>query len=297
MLSRLLPTRWKQSVWLRWLKPIKRWLFPPPPPVPIPPILVPSHWTGAVEPPPSAHRPTVCQRARFFGGVTSNDLEDQVGSPDIKLRVRQVLNHLRQRPRDISSQAGQGQSEAGKWDWRHVLTWYAWRFRPAICVEIGLETQVSTAMVALNSPETSLISFVPEPNGDPSRYDFIPDAVFQELIRCGHYGPITFFTGRVQERPLLHLSRRPWRSAAGQVGRGDIDILVVNGWEDAKEFYRVLKRLLPHCALGGMALVKTPSRQSTDSFSHVWPRLQKKFPSFRYLTVPDGKAGLAFRVA
>src|SRR5207249_575640 len=35
-------TRWKQSKWVSWLRPVKRWFVPPPPPPPLPPpILLP----------------------------------------------------------------------------------------------------------------------------------------------------------------------------------------------------------------------------------------------------------------
>ena len=284
-----IPARWKQSKWLRWLKPIKRWFFPPPPAVPIPPMLVPPHLTGIVEPPPRIHRMAPSERARFLQSVSLNDLVDQIASPDINLRVKQVLNHLSHSPCDIPVSAEHQKLDGKYWDSRHALTWYVWRFRPATYLEIAPRNQFSAAMVALNSQETSLISFHVPPKGDPIN-NFDTDVILQELTRCGHCGPITFFASKGSDEPLLYLSRRPWRSAAGPVARGDFDVMFVNDGADDKSLYRNLKKLLQHCAPGGMVLVKTRPGNAS------WARLQQRILNFRYLTLAEANLGLAFRI-
>jgi len=229
-------------------------------------------------------------RAILFETVGSRDLFDQMTRPDIRLRARQIQQRLRCFPGETNGAACKGQCAVPYWDSHDALTWYAWRFRPSVYVEIGTEIGYSTALVGLNSPETALVCF--ELGRDYARIPcrFFPAIVRQELSRCGHTGPVTFFAGNSHEKVRSFLWRRAWQYPRGQLRTGDIDLIYVNGGSGTSGIDRDVKESFDACALGGLVVVQSP--HLTD----FWARLQNGFSHFRYFASPAGDVGLGFRV-
>src|SRR5262249_43974703 len=122
--------RGKQSKWVKWRRPGKRLLLPPPPPPP-PLLLPPSPAPRMRELPPMARIP-LRHRASLFEIIGPRDLIDQMTRPDIRLRARQIQQHLRCFPGETNGAACNGQAADGYWDSHDALTWYAWRFRPSV---------------------------------------------------------------------------------------------------------------------------------------------------------------------
>ena len=280
--------RWKQSKCLKWLRPVKRWFVPSSPPPP--PILLPPSLAGHVEALPPMGRIPLSHRAALFETIGSRDLIDQMTRADIRLRARQIQQHLRCFPGESNGSACNGQAADGSWDSHDALTWYAWRFRPSVYVEIGTEIGHSAALVGLNSPETALVCF--ELGRDYERIPcrFFPAIVWQNLSGGGHSGPVTFFPGNSHEKLLSFSSRRSWRCLPSKLRTGDIELIYVNGRSGAGGIDRDAKEAFTACALGGLVVISVPH------LADFWGRLQNHFYGFRYLTSPAGEVGLAFRL-
>jgi hypothetical protein len=229
-------------------------------------------------------------RAALFETIGIQDLVDQMTRADIRLRVRQIQQHLRCFPGQTNGSARNGQAADRSWDSYDALTWYAWRFRPSVYVEIGTEIGHSTAMVGLTSPETALVCF--ELGRDYERIPcrFFPVIVWQDLSRCGHTGPIAFLSGNSHEMLPSFLRRRAGRFPPGHVQTGDIDLIYVNGRSGTTGIDQDVKNSFTACALGGLLVVSAPH------LADFWPRLQNQFPGFRCFTSSGGDEGLAFRV-
>src|SRR5712692_8101555 len=191
-----IPARWKQSKWLKWLKPVKRWWYPPPLP---PPVLAPSVLTGIVPPLPPDAAWLPAERASLFQRITSQDLSDQIGAADIALRVVQIFKYLSYEVPDFPGQLPRLRRDPLAlercWDCWHALAWYAWRFRPRTFLELGGGIGQTAAMVALNSPRTALVCFDMARERKVGLEYYFPTFMMHELGRCGFGGPITFVSG------------------------------------------------------------------------------------------------------
>ncbi len=317
------PPRWKQSRWLRWLKPVKRWLISPPPPPP--PVLAPSLLTGIVPPPPPVSPLSASERASLFQTITRRDLSDQISAPDIALRVVQIFNSL---SREIPEFPG-GQPRLNRdpsapeksWDSWHALTWYALRFRPRTFLELGGGIGQTTAMVGLNSPRTTLVCFDTTRDVKVRLDYFFPTEVRRELARCGFHEPITFVAGNSHRTVPYYFSGASLRSRRrGQLRTREFDLLFVNGVRQSSGIYRDLKNAFAHCALGGLVVLQLPepvcetakgrigdaattgcslpvSPCLRSAVSGMWERIQRHFRGFRYFVARDFEVGLAFRIS
>src|SRR5437899_836602 len=86
--------RWRQSRWVRWLRPVKRSILRVLFRRIQSPALFPPVWPGVVLPPPVLADFSRDERSKLFQEITLADLNDQIGAPDICMRVSQILNSL-----------------------------------------------------------------------------------------------------------------------------------------------------------------------------------------------------------
>ncbi len=297
------PARWKQSRWLKWLKPVKRWWYPPPLP---PPVLAPSVLTGIVPPLPSVPAWLPAERASLFQSITSRDLSNQIGAADVALRIVQIFKYLSYEVPDFPGQLPRLRRDPlaleRAWDCWHAVVWYAWRFRPGTFLELGGGIGQTAAMVALNSPRTALVCFDMARERKVGLEYYFPTFMMHELGRCGFGGPITFVSGNSHRTVPYYFSGTSLRSRRrDQLRACEFDLVFVNGTRQRSGIYRDLKNVFAYCALGGMVVLKLTDRQADQNSSPprllgLWDRLQRRFGGFRFFTARESEVGLAFRV-
>jgi len=240
------------------------------------------------------------ERLDLLASLTSEDISDQISAPDVGQRVSQVFQYM---SRD-SSLADDKQilpdafAVDRSWTHWHALVWFAWRFRPRSYLEISADLGRSTAMVCLNSHETTAVTAEmgrDQPLGWPH---FQPAQVALELSRAGSRQPL---------RVLWGDSRRTlpgyWIKAGPDVIQ-EFDLIFIDGACGLHGIYQDLKNVFARCALGGMIVFRGMDRKEVrwrgqyhPRLHGLWDRLQLRYPGFRYLTAPFGReVGLAFRM-
>ncbi len=235
------------------------------------------------------------------------DLSDEIGGPDIALRVGQVLKFFCQE----SGQTGKPTtplpdacSVEKSWTHWHALTWFARRFRPRSYLEISTDLGISTAMVALNSPETTLVTFELGREQNLGLPPFHPARVAQALFRCGFRQPLTAVWGDSRWSVPRYFSRSKIRSLrSGPTLIKDFDLIFVDGSRGLNGIYRDLKNVFQRCARGGLVVFRGLDQheprlpgQYCPCLHGFWERLALRFPGFRFWKAPSGiEVGLALR--
>jgi hypothetical protein len=293
-----IPAKLKQSRWLRPVKRLKkRWFAPSPP---LPPLLDPPRLAGVIHSLPAGPVMTPHERLDLLVSLSSEDISDQIGAPDVGLRVSQVFQHM---SRDSSLPDDKhilpdAFAADRSWTHWHALIWYTWRFRPRSYLEISADLGRSTAMVSLNSHETMVMTAElgrDQPLGWPH---FQPARVAGELSRCGSRQPLRLLRG--DSRRSLP---RYWKGVRVDVIQ-EFDVIFVDGSRGLHGIYQDLKNAFAHCALGGMIIFRGMDRKDVrwpgqyhPGLHGLWDRLRFRYPGFRYLTAPFGReVGLAFRM-
>jgi len=246
------------------------------------------------------------QRLRLLESLSPSDLFNEIGSPEIGLRVAETLRvTTKESAIDLEKLDSDSMAGTGSWGHLHVLNWYASRFHPASYLEIGGNFALTMIMVARSSPDTQLVSCTS--NGrEVSQAHSRLNAFMKGLNRSGSNRSVMLVRGD-------NLARQPryftdWALRAYGRGQPDIkefDLIFVNGSGGRRGVYRDLKNAFARCALAGMVIFRGTDcpdsllpGQYCPRLSGYWERLPLRFPGFRYIKGPQGKEiGIAYRVA
>jgi len=239
----------------------------------------------AMQPPPSPPPLSAAERAAVFRSLSPADLFDQVGAPDIRTRVIQVLDRLSPDPVAPGEyQLRQREAIAlcrpycDSWC---ALTWFAWRFRPVNFLVVGGDPVRSAAMVALNSRGTAVVC-CPAARPDGAR-------VARELARCGYRRPITAapdLRGLAQPTSFAEKLLRTLRH--GKAPAREYDLISVGAAGGAG---LGLDKILARCALGGMVVF------DGGGGAGDWEGLGGRYDGFRFFAPPTGPGTrLALRI-
>ena len=236
------------------------------------------------------------ERLRLLESLTPSDLFDEIASPEIGLRIAEMLQAFTEEP-PVDSQES--------WSHLNVLTWYASRFHPSAYLEVGSDFGLSMRMVARSSPKTQLVS-CPSGGREISQAHIRLAPLMKALNHSGWNYPIMLVRGDNLARRTRYFT--DWALRAQGRGQSEIkefDLIFVDGSRRERGVYRDLKSALARCALGGMVVFRGTDRldsalpgQYRPRLSGYWERLPLRFPGFRYLKAPQGKEiGMAYRVA
>jgi predicted O-methyltransferase YrrM len=270
------------------------------------PALLPPVWPGVVLPPPIVADLSRAERSKLFEEITLADLNDQIGAPDICMRVSQILNSLSYESPDQAPVSFRNPFVATRyWDHCYALTWFAQRFRPANYLEMGGGIGQSIALVALNSPRTALVCLERDWNPPNEGARYFPEIARRELSRCGLDAPITFVSGhnqRIKSRPLAESS--PGFQSVVPRRTIDFDLIFVDGSRSPHSMDKDLKDAFHHCSRGGLVIFHNPELKSVSfpgqhspRLHGLWEDFEFRFPGFRFIKGPEGcEVGLAFRI-
>lgn len=246
------------------------------------------------------------QPLRLLESLTPSDLLDEIGSPEIGLRVAETLRVFTEESK-VDSQKQDADFLAGKESWSHlhVLTWYAGFFHPAAYLEIGSDFGLTMRMVARSSPETQLVSCTSD-GREITQAHFRLGPFMKELKRMGSNRPVMLVRGDNLARQPRYFTDWALRAQGrGQPHIKEFDLIFVDGSRGQRGIYRDLKNAFGRCALGGMVVflgMDGPDAalpgQYCPRLSGYWERLPLRFPGFRYIKAPQGREiGIAYRVA
>jgi hypothetical protein len=241
-----------------------------------------------------------------LASLTAADLSDQIGAPNIGIRVDQVLQHIRWDSSHFEIMRALPVAFAASRSWTHwhALTWFTWRFRPRSYLEISSDLGISTAMVAMNSPETILVTFELGRERNLGWPQFQPTRVAQALTRCGCRQPLTAVWGDSRWSVPRYFSRSDIGSSRlSQTPQKEFDLIFVDGSLGIHGIYQDLKNVFGRCAVGGMVIFRGMDRnephlpgQYCPRLHGLWERLALRFPGYRYWKAPSGiEVGLALR--
>jgi hypothetical protein len=247
------------------------------------------------------------ERVRFLESLTPAALFDEIGSTEIAFHVARALQVIGESSvahvQKLDPDAGAAKQS---WNHLHVLSWYSRRFRPASYLQVGGGPGAAMAMIAVNNPETHLVSWPCEYEQSLGRLNFRVGHFLRRLTGSGLSAALTLVgSDRLAgEAPLFSGGVLRLRGR-GQPEIKQFDLILVDGSRGQVGVYRHLKSAFARCALGGMVVFRgkdqpeaaLPGKYS-PRLSGYWERLLLRFPGFRYIKAPPGREiGLAFRVA
>jgi hypothetical protein len=248
------------------------------------------------------------QRVRLLESLTPDGITNEIRSAEIDFHVAQAFRVITKTAigsidcQELDSDA----ADENTWTHFHVLTWYSRRFCPVSYFEMGGDPGASLAIVALNSPETKLASFVSGREQSPGRPYFQLTHFLRQLARNGSSQALTLVRGDGLAGEARYFTDWSLRSRGrGQPDIKEFDLTFVDGSGEQAGVYRALKNGFARCALGGMVVFRGMNRpeaslpgQYCPRLCGYWERLPLRFPGFRFLKAPRAtEIGLAYRMA